>query len=410
VTTFEPIAELPDAAGAHVYTEGWQSWSRVGVSGAHDDLQAEGLLAVELPTGHVRLWHATDPTTEVPSLRTTLTGDVLHVSSSGAVAEHTTTGSLADALQQAGDRLGAGPVAKIAPGWCSWYFHFSDVTAADIVSAVETAARLELPIETFQIDDGYETCVGDWLEPSNRFGPLPQTIAAIRAAGRRAGIWTAPFLVGERSRLAREHPEWLVGGADAGENWNQRLRVLDVTHPEAAEHLETVFIAFAALGVEYHKLDFMFAGALPGHRHADITPIAAYREGLRIIRRGAGVDATLLGCGAPIFPSIGLVDAMRIGPDVLPEPGRGTETSAEAIDKAVQATRARAWMNGRLWASDPDCLVVRAEIPERETWAEHVAGYGGLVVSSDRLDALDARGVELTRNAMRRGSNGVTTR
>lgn len=35
---------------------------------------------------------------------------------------------------------------------------------------------------------------------------------------------------------------------------------------------------------------------------------------MRLIRAGAGPDAILLG-GGPLLPSIGLVDAMRIGPD-----------------------------------------------------------------------------------------------
>jgi len=33
----------------------------------------------------------------------------------------------------------------------------------------------------------------------------------------------------------------------------------------------------------------------------------------------SGTQAVLLGCGAPLLPRIGLVDAMRVGPDVLPE-------------------------------------------------------------------------------------------
>jgi alpha-galactosidase len=429
VASFELIAEIREAAGARVYAEGWQSWSPVGIYDAHADvprpsdrraqtvgwradkplppvgLQGEGLLAVELPSGEVRLWHAPDPGSEVPSLRTTLVGDALLVSADGAVSELEASDSLHRALQHAGDRLGPGAVAQIGPGWCSWYYHFSGVTGADIASAVDAAERLELPVETFQIDDGYEEGIGDWLEPSSRFGSVTDTVATIRAAGGRAGIWTAPFLVGDRSRLAHEHPEWLVGDVDAGENWNQRLRILDVTHPGAAEHLEAVFAAFAALGIDYHKLDFLYAGALPGRRREDCTPLAAYREGLRIIRRAAGDAATLLGCGAPLLPSIGLVDAMRVGPDVLPEPGRGDDDLRAAIRKALQVTRARAWMNGRLWVSDPDCLVARPEVPERETWAAHVATYGGLVVSSDRLDELDERGVELTRRAMNRPLN-----
>jgi alpha-galactosidase len=57
-------------------------------------------------------------------------------------------------------------------------------------------------------------------------------------------------------------------------------------------------------------------------------------------------------------------------------------------------------MNGRLWVNDPDHVVARADIKDREAWAEYVAGYGGVRFSGDRLAELDARGLELTRRAL----------
>ena len=42
------------------------------------------------------------------------------------------------------------------------------------------------------------------------------------------------------------------------------------------------------------------------------------RAGYDAIRRGAGDDAFILGCGAPLGTCIGVVDGMRIGPDVAP--------------------------------------------------------------------------------------------
>ena len=38
--------------------------------------------------------------------------------------------------------------------------------------------------------------------------------------------------------------------------------------------------------------------------------------GMEAIREAVGPDVTLLGCGAPFGPMLGLVEAMRIGPDV----------------------------------------------------------------------------------------------
>jgi alpha-galactosidase len=405
--TFEQIAELEhDLGETSVYAEGWQSWSPAGVQRADVPsrpapdarqqtmgwrpgrpvpagvIQAEGLLVVAAPDAPALALYAPDSACEVATLRLdTATGTI---TADGPV-EELRAASLEDALVAVAERLRRTTPRPLSPGWCSWSYYFQHVTAADVVENLEAIDQLNLPLEIVQIDDGYEPCVGDWLDRSERFGPLSETARRITAAGKRAGIWTAPFLVGERSRLAREHPDWLLDALDAGWNWNQRLRVLDVAHPAAGEHLQEVFRTLAGWGFDYHKLDFLYAGALRG--------LEGYRHGLRLVRDAVGPDATLLGCGAPLLPSIGLVDAMRIGPDVLAEePGAQPD-----VDELVRRTAARAWMNGRLWVNDPDCLVARPAIAERDAWAGHLFGYGGLSFSSDRLAELDEHGLELTR-------------
>ena len=45
----------------------------------------------------------------------------------------------------------------------------------------------------------------------------------------------------------------------------------------------------------------------PERGGSDVTPIQAYREGMRVIRKAAG-DDFVLACGAPLLPSAGLVD------------------------------------------------------------------------------------------------------
>jgi len=336
-----------------LYAEGWQSWAPPTREG-----DGHGLLVVAEEHG-VRAY----------------IGDT-----------ELTAPDLESVLVAVGNRLSPGTLRRVPPGWCSWSQYFSHVTAADVVENVDAAVELELPIEIVQVDDGWERGIGDWLEVSPRFGSLADVVGRIRGAGMRPGIWVAPFLVGDRSELAAAHPEWVVGGADAGRNWRQSLGVLDVS--KAADHLAHVFRTLHERGFDYFKLDFLFAGALPGVEH--------YQEGMRIIREAVGPEAILLGCGAPIFPSIGLVDAMRIGPDVLPEhPGEKPD-----LGYVIRSTAARAWMNGRLWINDPDTLVARAEIVEREAWAAHLEHYGGVAFSSDRLAALDERGLELTRSVL----------
>jgi alpha-galactosidase len=430
----EVIAELPvDVHTGTAYEHGWQSWSPAGAyrpdatsprprrprrqtmafrperPASAPGFQGEGLLAVQPEAdAPVTVVAAPDPHAAVPSIRARVEDGVLRVRADGPVRIATYDTALHDALVTHADlemaRLGLPTPRALGTGWCSWYQYFDQVTEADVLENLAAADRLELRIDTVQVDDGYQTGIGDWLtRRTDRFpSPLPDLAARITATGRAAGIWTAPFLVGADSELARSHPDWLVEGAEASDrHWGQRVGVLDVTHPGAARHLVEVFHTLRTWGFTYHKIDFLYAGAMVGRRDADVDPLAAYAEGLRLIRAGIGADAVLLGCGAPLLPSVGKVDAMRISPDVAPwwDPPRG-DLSRPSQLAAIATGRARAWQHGRFWVNDPDCLVVRPEIERRGTWARYLASHRGLAVSSDRLDDLDDAGLAWTRGLL----------
>jgi len=433
--TFRDVAEVPISGQTVVYEHGWQSWSptgaypaaatsprapnprahaghyRPGKPAPDHGFQGEGLLAVgSSDRGTVRIWSAIDPVREVPSIRARTQDGHLLVSADGDVAEHSHPGGLWAALGAWADdlarRAGLGPVQSLPTVWCTWYQYFLGVTQEDVLENLAAIDHLNLDVGVVQVDDGYEAEIGDWLERSSRFPhPLAELADRIRATGRRAGVWTAPLLVGERSRVAAEHRAWLVKGASAGRNWGQDLAALDVTHPDAAAHLQHVFQTFSEWGFDYFKVDFLYAGALEGVRWADATAIAAYREALRLIRQAIGPSATLLGCGAPILPSVGLVDAMRVSPDTGPqyEP-HNDDLSQPSQLAAVLTGRARAFQHARFWVNDPDCIIVRPVVERREDWAKHVERFGGLRCSSDRLASLDEWGLETTRRLLRPSS------
>lgn len=430
---FTPVASVPvDPARARVHEEGWQSWSpsgtyalgdspyrptndnwatvcyRPGVTAPEGAFQGEGLLALDPGDGSpVRLWAATDPLSEVPSVRLVLTdGDVAEVSADGPVKEWTGTG-IQSVLGDWADSLGL-PAPRPAPTvWCSWYEYFTAVTEDDIHENLRAMDTLDLPVDVVQIDDGYQKALGDWLTLSGRFRSRAGIADAIRARGRRAGIWTAPFLVDPASDLAAEHPEWLVRAEDgdfahAGRNWGHDLRVLDTTHPGAAAYLTEVFRTLRAEGYDYFKVDFLYAGALDGVRHdTETDALTAYRDGIRLIREAIGADAYLLGCGAPTLPSLGLFDAMRVSPDTAPHRRPEADDHSQPGQDPAEFTGAgRQWQHGRLWINDPDCLMARPAVETRERWAAHVEATGGLMASSDRLLSLDEWGVATTRRLL----------
>ena len=421
---------LGDPAGQQVYEHGWQSWSPAGLYPAarntsprprtrgaqasgfrpgrpapDEGFQGEGLLAVVSEDGSARLWHAADPWHEVASVRAVARADRMVVTADGPVAE-VVAPSLDEALARTADTLARaadiGALRPLGPGWCSWYAYWGAVTEADVLANVDAVDRLGLDVSVVQVDDGHQAAIGDWLVRSRGFGPLGALGARIRDRGYEPGIWTAPFLVAPDSELARAHPDWLVDGVTALRNWGQDIGVLDVTHPEAAEHLANVYRTLVDQGFTYHKIDFLFAGAMEGPRSADASGLDAYAHGMEMIRTAVGPHATVLGCGAPLLPSIGHVDAMRISPDidVSFEPADG-DLSQPSQSSAVAAGDARRWMHGRWWVNDPDCLIVRPEVERRDAWAEYLGRCGGLMVSSDPLDRLDGSGLAWTRELLR---------
>ncbi|WP_218579025.1 glycoside hydrolase family 36 protein [Phytohabitans houttuyneae] len=427
---FEILDEVRvDAGTARVYEEGWQSWSptswypvdappprpatdwrrrgnyRPEIAAPVDGFQGEGLLAIDPGDGGpLRVYAAPDPLT-VPSIRAALVDGHVVVSANGQVTAHTGVplGDWATGFA----RTSGADLPRVAPtAWCSWYHYFDQVTETDIEENIAAINERDLPVDVVQVDGGWQAAVGDWLHLSDRFASLDGVAGRIRDAGLRAGIWVAPFWVEEGSWLAREHPEWLIAGPDglpvsAGQHWGAPSYGLDTTNPAAADHLREVFDWLANLGFDYFKIDFVYAAALSGSRHTGVEPLAAYRSGVALVREVIGPDAYLLGCGAPILPSVGLYDAMRVSADTAPayEPADG-DLSQPSQRAATLSTAGRAWQHGRFWVNDPDCLIVRPEVERREEWAATVERYGGLRVSSDRIAALDDWGLETTRRLL----------
>jgi alpha-galactosidase len=330
---------------------------------------------------------------------------------------------LEDFASAHGQLAGARASAPFVAGWCSWYQFFGAVSETDVLRNLEAlaAARDEIPVEFVQIDDGYQRATGDWLATNERFpSGLASLASSIRAAGFTPGIWTAPFCAVAASDPVRDRPEWLLRSGDEPfrgvlhPGWAEdgAVYVLDPTVPAVADHLRGVFRGLSELGFRYFKLDFLYTAAMQADAaDAGVGRAARLRRGLDAIREGAGDEAFLLGCGCPLGAAVGVVDGMRVGPDVAPrwlsDPALripGLEETLPATRSAVRNVLARAWMHRRLWLNDPDCLVARSQTElsdaEVRTLATAIAATGGMFAFSDDLPSLAPERRGLVRDTL----------
>ncbi len=295
--------------------------------------------------------------------------------------------------------------ARPFTGWCTWYYFYGENTEEEVLKCVRRAREFALPIEYIIVDDGYQRAIGDWLDVNPDKFPSGMKFLAeeIKKAGFRPALWVAPFAAGENSSLFSEHPDWILrdeGGEPvlAWEHWGVPCYGLDLSVPEVQRWLKELFSTLhRGWGYEFFKLDFLFAGAMPGRRHDPRTTRAgAVRKGLEAIRESVGDDVYLLGCGAPLGPSIGIVDAMRIGTDVHPDWAPfWRDLSSASAENSIRNAMTRYFLNRHLWVNDPDCVLIRTRddgsnlvLNEVRSLVSIVGLSGGAVVDSDNLDSL----------------------
>jgi alpha-galactosidase len=324
------------------------------------------------------------------------------------------TESLGRYGQALGRSMGARSWPHVPTGWCSWYYYWWNINEEKILAnlAFLSERRRELPVEYILIDDGYQAGIGDWTTVNEKF---PRGLAwlakQIHDGGFEAGLWLAPFMVGAKSALYRDHPDWVVrtpGGEPviALNNWGQDCYGLDCTHPDALAWLRrTIETVGSHWGFDYLKLDFLFGATMEGIRHdGQATRAQAYRRGLEVLRQAAG-ERLLMACIAPVGATIGLFEACRIGPDVAPAwrmPWPGAPLCAPGTENALRTSIARYWMHGNLWANDADCLLVRdtenaLTLEETRFLATAIALSGGMVFLSDDLAKVPPERLDIAR-------------
>lgn len=256
-------------------------------------------------------------------------------------------------------------------GWTSWYQYYTKIDEKIIDDNLEAFAKRSIPIDIFQIDDGYQQAVGDWLKTNKKFPKGMKLIAdKIHENGYKAGIWLAPFVAAKNSETFKNHPDWFVKNKKGKHlrvarnvMWKGPYYALDIYHPEARAYIQLVLKTILEdWNFDLIKVDFLFAVCLqprPGRTRGQIM-----HDAMLLLREAAGPDKLILGCGVPLAQSFGLVDYCRIGNDahlgwefkILK--GLHAHERPSTIS-TLQNTIYRNVLSGTFFQNDPDVFILR---------------------------------------------------
>ena len=300
--------------------------------------------------------------------------------------------------------------------WCSWYYRYYHFCHEDLLNYLNEFSKYstDIPFEFIQIDAGYFNSPGDWMETNWRWPEgLKPAFDEIKRYGYKPGIWIAPYMVGNRSKIFRQHPDWVLCTREGnyvtqmqyfGE-WrlwgmqDEEYYVLDTSHPQAMEYICDVFKKFKEWGARFFKTDFMLWGIQDSSKVCRHTPgktsIEYFVDLLKEIKKILGQECFWLGCIAPFLPFLGYADGMRIAGDVGPQWSKGfgpvnmlTEISADQ------------YFNHVYWQNDPDAILLRdfnihLSEEERTALALLQALSGGMIYTSDPIHQLSDASREL---------------
>ncbi len=314
-------------------------------------------------------------------------------------------------------RKNTGRVDHLA-GYTSWYNYYQNINEEIILRDLNGLKRAGDSANIFQIDDGYETKVGDWDIDEKKFpNGLKPIVDKIHEQGLKAGLWFAPFAAQFNANIVKAHPDWLVGDKHnrkliSGIAWGGFF-ALDFEKEEVRDYIKAYFDkVFDEWGFDMVKLDFLYAAAiLPRNNKTRGQLMCEAMDFLRECCR----DKIILGCGVPLAPAFGVVDACRISCDVentFKEKFYVKVTNQEIISAKMAMVNSvyRRHLNGRIWANDPDVFFLRDggmkkagyTMQQKRLLATVNHMFGNVLFVSDDIGEYDSEKMEILLDAYKK--------
>lgn len=164
----------------------------------------------------------------------------------------------------------------------SWEAFYFNINRAKLLKLGAEAKAIGA--ELLVVDDGWfvgrsddTRALGDWTEDQRKLpGGFARLAADLRKMDLDLGVWVEPEMVSEKSRLFRDHSDWILGHRRQAIGRNQY--VLDLSRTEVCDYIyNSVAGLLRSADIRYIKWDMnriftdTFSPALPASRQGEVA-------------------------------------------------------------------------------------------------------------------------------------------
>ena len=221
-------------------------------------------------------------------------------------------------MQSQGIKLNDAPKDAFEPIWCAWGYGRA-FTPQQIFASLPVVKQLGFRWAV--VDDGWQVATGDWTPTPAKFpkgdADMKAMVDRIHAAGLKAQLWWSPLAAHPDSKLAHEHPDWLLLNADDSRqkiSWWDSHYLCPAYDPVRSDAAAFVRKALGEWGFDGLKIDGQHLNAAPpcfnkAHHHAAPEDAAedvplffkAIWDAAQTIRPGAVIEICPCGTGNSFF-------------------------------------------------------------------------------------------------------------